>query len=91
LCVSGLRFVAECKGWKIRVAYQAAISKGPSMSPVKDHPPHPLPFESGNVSWPMNDFDAVSVERAMPKPKFVRAPKKRWNWIPVAWSVNAEV
>jgi hypothetical protein len=39
----------------------------------------------------MNDVDAVFVERATPKPKFVRAPKKRWNWIPVAWSVNTEV
>ena len=25
---------------------------------------------------------------AKPKPKFVLAPKNRWNWIPVAWSVK---
>lgn len=39
----------------------------------------------------MKEVDVVSVDMAMPKPKFVRAPKKRWNWIPVAWSVNAVV
>jgi len=39
----------------------------------------------------MNEFDVVFCGRATPNPKFVLAPKNRWNLMPVAASVNAVV
>lgn len=69
---------------------QAAMRRGPSMSPVRDQPPQPAPLTSGKESWPMKEVEGV-WGRAMPKAKFVRAPKNRWNWIPVAWSVKGLV
>jgi len=69
---------------------QAARSSGPSTSPVREKPPQPLPPLRGKVSWPMKSV-VGSVGRAMPKPNCVRAPKKNWNDMPVAGSVNGVV
>lgn len=69
---------------------QAARRSGPTMSSAREIPPQPPAAVSGKVIWPMKSVVGFSG-RAIPNANWVLAPKKRWNWIPVAGSVKAVV
>jgi hypothetical protein len=57
---------------------QQANRGGPFTSPLKENPPQPAPWTSGNDSWAMKEFEGVTG-RAKPMLKLVLASTNRWS------------